>query len=213
MLGVRGRTTTFPPRGRLERGWLATSFVLFAGETTVQKTTRLALLAAAALALPAAARAQTTPAPAPAPAAPPAAAAADELAQLRQKIGALQQQALQDPALKPAQDTFNTVVSAAMGRLDPAAPAKLARAQSINADIAAAQAANDNVKLNQLAAEATALQSYFAGIRPRAMADPQVVAARQVFLARVLEKMKQIDPNAQQYVDRLTALSQGTGGH
>ncbi|HVG45392.1 MAG TPA: hypothetical protein VM890_11695 [Longimicrobium sp.] len=180
----------------------------------MQKTTRLALLAAAALALPAAARAQTTPAPAPAPAAPPAAASsADELAQLRQKIGALQQQALQDPALKPAQDTFNTVVSAAMGRLDPAAPAKLARAQSINADIAAAQAANDNVKLNQLAAEATALQSYFAGIRPRAMADPQVVAARQVFLARVLEKMKQIDPNAQQYVDRLTALSQGTGGH
>jgi hypothetical protein len=204
----------FPSRGRPGRGRLATSFAFFAGETTVQKTTRLALLAAAALALPAAARAQTTPAPAPAPAAPPAqpAPAADEAAQLRQKIGALQQQALQDPSLKPAQDSFNTVVSAAMGRIDPAAPAKLARAQSINADIAAAQAASDNVKLNQLAAEATALQTYFAGIRPRAMQDAQVVAARQVFLARVLEKMKQIDPNAQQYVDRLTALSQGTGG-
>ena len=177
----------------------------------MQKTTRIALLAAAALALPPAARAQTTPAapPAPAPAAP---AAADEAAQLRQKIGALQQQALQDPALKPAQDSFNTVVSAAMGRLDPQAPAKLARAQSINADIAAAQAASDNVKLNALATEATALQTYFAGLRPRAMADPEVVAARQVFLGRVLEKMKQIDPNAQQYVDRLTALSQG-GGH
>jgi hypothetical protein len=177
----------------------------------VQKITRIALLAAAALALPAAAHAQTTPPPAPAPAAPPAQAApaADEAAQLRQKIGALQQQALQDPSLKPAQDSFNTVVSAAMGRLDPQAPAKLARAQSINADIAAAQAAGDNVKLNALAAEATALQGYFATMRPRAMADPAVQAARQAWLARVLEKMKQIDPNAQQYVDRLTALSQG----
>lgn len=172
----------------------------------MQKTTRLALLAAAALALPAAAHAQTTPATA----VPPAQAApADEATQLRQKIGALQQQALQDPALKPAQDSFNVVISAAMGRLDPAAPAKLARAQSINADVEAARAANDNAKLNQLAAEATSLQQYFATLRPRAMQDPQVQAARQAFLARVLEKMKQIDPNTQQYVDRLTQLSQG----
>jgi hypothetical protein len=170
----------------------------------VQKITRIALLAAAALALPAAARAQTQPAPPAPPAAP-----ADEATQLRQKIGALQQQALQDPSLKPAQDSFNVVVSAAMGRLDPAAPGKLARAQAINAEVEAARAAGDNVKLNQLATEATALQTYFAGLRPRAMADPLVVAARQVWLTRVLEKMKQIDPNAQQYVDRLTALSQG----
>jgi hypothetical protein len=174
---------------------------VLAGERIVQKTTRIALLAAAVLALPAAARAQTTPAV-------PPAAPADEAMQLRQKIGALQQQALQDPSLKPAQDSFNTVVSAAMGRLDPAAPAKLARAQAINGEVEAARAANDNVKLNALAAEATSLQSYFAGIRPRAMADPAVVAARQVWLGRVLDKMKQIDPNAQQYVDRLTALTQ-----
>ena len=45
--------------------------------------------------------------------------------------------------------------------------------------------------------------------RPRANADPQVQAAKQVWLARLLERMKQIDPNAQQYVDRLTQLSQG----
>jgi hypothetical protein len=172
----------------------------------MQKTTALALLAAAALAFPVAARAQGTAAPA----APPA--QATEAEQLQQKIRALQQQALQDPALKPAQDSFNVVLSAAMGRLDPAAPAKFARFMSINAEVDAARAAGDNVKLNALAQEVPALQTYFSGIRPRAMQDPQVQAARQVFLARVLEKMKQIDPNAQQYVDRLAALSQGTGG-
>jgi hypothetical protein len=178
----------------------------------VQKKTRLALLAAAALALPVAAHAQTQPPPP--PAAPPAqpAPAADEATQLRQKIGALQQRALLDPTLKPAQDSFNTVVSAAMARLDPNAPAKLARAQAINADVEAARAASDNVKLNQLATEATGLQSYFAALRPRAMADPQVAAARQIWLARVLEKMKQLDPNVQQYIDRLGQLSP-SGGH
>ena len=181
----------------------------------MQKTTRLALLAAAALALPAAARAQTTPAPAPAPApAAPAAAPADEAAQLRQKLGALQQQAMADPSLAAARDSFNAVVNAAMARLDPQAPAKLARASAINAEIEAARAANDNAKLNTLATEAQGLQSYFTALRPRAMQDAQVQAARQVWLGRVLEKMKQIDPNAQQYVDRLTALSQGSGsGH
>jgi len=186
-------------------GARTTRLVLQTERRIVQKTTRIALLAVAALALPAAAHAQTTPAPAPAAPAP----AADEATQLRQKLSALQQQAMQDPALKPAQDSFTTVVNAAMARLDPQAPAKLARAQSINADISAAQAANDNAKLNQLATEATALQSYFASLRPRANADPQVVAAKQVWLARLLERMKQIDPNTQQYVDRLTQLSQG----
>ena len=177
----------------------------------MQKTTRLALLAAAALALPVAAHAQTTPPPA--PAAPPAQPApANEAAQLRQKIQALQAQALQDPTLKPAQDSFNVVMSAAMGRLDPQAPAKLARAQAINGEVEAARAANDNAKLNQLAAEATALQQYFAQLQPRANQDPAVQAARQVWLGRLFDKMKQIDPNAQQYVDRLTQLSQG-GAH
>jgi type IV secretory pathway VirB10-like protein len=205
-----------PSAGGSASGEAGGNFGFFAGVGIVQKNTRIAFLAAAAaLALPAATRAQTQPAPAPAPPAPTAPAApANEAEQLRQRIGQLQQQALQDPSLKPAQDSFNLVVSAAMGRLDPAAPAKLARANSINAEAEAARTAGDNARINALAEEATALKTYFDSLRPRAMADPQVVAARQVWLGRVLDKMKQIDPNAQQYVDRLTALSQGSGsGH
>lgn len=173
----------------------------------MQRNTRFALMTAAFLALPAAAHAQTgqqTPA-APAP-------AAGEAAQLRQRIGALQQQALNDPSLKGAQDSLNTVVQQAMARLDPAAPAKTARAAALRQEAAAAQAASDTAKINQLADEATQLQGYFAGLTPRAMQDPQVQAARQVFLARVLERMKQIDPNVQQYIDRLSALQSGGAG-
>jgi len=175
----------------------------------VQKTTRIALLAAAALALPAAASAQqTTPAPAQ-PAAPAQAAPANEAAQLQQKLGALQQRAMQDPSLKAATDSFNAVVQAGMAKLDPQAPTKVARAAAIANDVAAARAANDNARLNALATEANGLQSYFASLRQRAIALPEVATARQAYVARLFEKMKEYDPQAQTYVDRLTQLSSG----
>jgi hypothetical protein len=175
----------------------------------VQKSTRIALLAAAALALPAAAAAQTTPAPAQ-PAAP-AAATANEAAQLQAKLGQLQQQAMADPSLKPAQDSLTAAVNAGMAKLDPTAPTKLARAAALQGEVAAAQSANDNAKLNALATEAGQLQQYFAAMQPRVAQLPEVQAARQAFTERLFAKMKQLDPNTQQYVDRLTALRNGTG--
>lgn len=179
----------------------------------MQKTTRIALLAAAALTLPAALSAQqTTPAPAPAQPAPAQAAPANEVAQLQQKLGALQQRAAQDPSLKPAVDSFNAVVQAGMVKVDPQATARLARAQAITADVAAARAANDNARLAQLAAEANQLQAYFTSVQPRALALPEVQQARQAYVTRLFEKMKEYDPQAQSYVDRLTHLQSGASG-
>lgn len=168
--------------------------------------TRIALVAAALFAAPAAGYAQEgQPATA-------SAAEAGEAAQLRQRIAQLHQQALTDPSVKPVQDSLNTAIQDAMARLDPAAPGKAARATSLNQEVEAARAAGDNAKLNQLADEATQLKAYFDNLRPRAMEDARVQAARQVYLARVFERMKQIDPNAQQYVDRLNALKTSSGG-
>ena len=77
----------------------------------------------------------------------------------------------------------------------------------------AARAANDNARLNQLAAEANHLQAYFQSVQPRALALPEVQAARQVYLQRLFAKMTELDPQAQTYVDRLTQLrSAGTTG-
>lgn len=175
----------------------------------MQKTTRIALLAAAALALPAAVTAQQTTPPPAQPAAPAQAAPANEAAQLQQKLGALQQRAMQDPSLKAATDSFNAVVREGMTKVDPQAAAKLARAEAIPAEVTAARAANDNAKLNALAAESTQLQAYFQSTRQRALQLPEVAAARQAYVARLFEKMKEYDPQAQAYVDRLSQLSSG----
>lgn len=164
------------------------------------RRTCFAALGVALLAIPAAANAQHTASAAP---------AGGEIAQLQQRINQLQQQALHDPALKAAEEQVGTVLQAAMERLDPAAHQKSARATAMPAEIAAARAANDNAKLNQLAHEANELTAYFNALRPRAMAEADVQAARQAYVEKVFERMKQIDPNVQQYVDRLTALRQG----
>jgi hypothetical protein len=97
-----------------------------------------------------------------------------------------------------------------MARLDPAAPARTARAAAVNQEVEAARADGDNVKLDQLAQEAATLTAYFDRLRPRALAQPDVRTARQVFLARVFERMKQIDPDVQQYVDRFAELRRGS---
>lgn len=175
----------------------------------MRKANSLAVLAAALLIVPAAARAQEGQ---PAPAAPAPPAAQGEADQLRQRIGQLQRQAMQDPSLKAAEDSFEAVLQGAMARLDPQAPVKSARALALNQEVEAARAAGDNARLNQLADEATALKAYFDGLRPRALAEADVQAARQAYLARVLARMKEIDPETQRYVDRLAEIQRGGTG-
>jgi hypothetical protein len=165
------------------------------------KATFVAALSAALLSTPAQAQQGQTAAAAP---------AQNEAARLQQRIGELQRQAMLDPSLQAAEDSFNAVLQGAMARLDPAAPARTARAAAVNQEVEAARAAGDNVKLDQLAQEAAALTAYFDRLRPRALAQPDVRTARQVFLARVFERMKQIDPDVQQYVDRFAELRRGS---
>lgn len=177
---------------------------------------RIALLAFAALALPATAAAQQTAPAAPQPAAPaqaaPAAPAQSEVTQIQQRLAALQQQAVQDPAVKAHSDALETALAAALAQVDPAATGKLARVEALKAEVEAARAASDNAKLNQLAAEATELQAYFQQLRPRAMALPEVQEKRQAYVAALFAKMNEIDPQAQALVARLEALRNGTAG-
>ena len=175
----------------------------------MQKMNRTVLLAFAALALPAAAAAQTAPAPAqPAPQ-QPASSPQAEIQQIQQRLGQLQQQALADSAVKAAEATFGAELMAAMQRLDPTTQAKIARGEALNQEVQAAQAASDNAKLTALATEAQGLQAFFNDLRPRALATPEMQEKRRVFLAVLLARMNQIDPQAQALVTRLETLRGG----
>jgi hypothetical protein len=172
----------------------------------VQKTTRIALAAFAALALPVAASAQQAQPAAPAPAPAPAAPAQDETARIQQRLQEIQQRAMADPALQAEAQAFSRDVLAAMGRIDPTVPQKTARASALRQEVAAAQQAGDNARLNQLAQEAQQLQAFFSSMRERAMADSQVVVKQQAFKERVIEVMKRVDPQTETLLARLQEL-------
>ncbi|HEU0054715.1 MAG TPA: hypothetical protein VFQ39_16125 [Longimicrobium sp.] len=173
----------------------------------MQKTTRIALLAFAALSAPVAAHAQTTPAaPAPAPAAP----AQDEAASIQQQLQGIQQRAMQDPALQAEAQAFSRDLLAIMTRLDPAVTQKTARATALRQEVAAAQQAGDNARLNQLATEAQELQAYFTTARERALTDSAGVARQQAFKEKVVEAMRKTDPRTDTLLARLDELQKGS---
>ncbi len=167
----------------------------------MSNTLRTSLFALALAAAPAALSAQGTPA-APQPQAP----AQAEMQQIQARLQQIQARALQDAALKAAQDSIGTEMTATMERLDPTFRAQAARAEALKAEVTAAQAAKDNAKLNQLAAEATQLQQGFASARQRAMQDAAMAARIKSFQERIVAKMAELEPETQTLLTRLQEL-------
>jgi len=169
----------------------------------VSMTLRTSLFALALAAAPAALAAQQTPA---APPAQPQAPAQTEMQQIQARLQQIQARALQDAALKAAQDSIGTEMTATMERVDPTYRAQAARAEALKAEVTAAQAAKDNAKLNQLAAEATQLQQGFASARQRAMQDAAMAARIRSFQERIVAKMAELEPETQTLLARLQEL-------
>lgn len=166
------------------------------------KTLRPGFLALALMALPAGLAAQEAPA-APEQQAP----APTEAQQIQARLQEIQARALQDPALQAAQDSVGTEITATMERVDPTFKAQAERATALRAEVAAAQQAGDNAKLNQLAAEAEQLQQGFASARQRAMQDPQLAERIQAFQQRIVARMVEVEPETQTLLARLQELN------
>jgi hypothetical protein len=170
-------------------------------EGSVLKKIRPSLLALALLAAPAALVAQE------APAETTQQPAQTEQQQIQARLQQIQARALQDPALQAAQDSIGDQLTATMERVDPTFKAQAARAEALKAEVAAAQQAGDNAKLNQLAAEAGQLQQGFATARERALQDPQMAERIQGFQQRIVAKMAELDPETQTLLARLQELN------
>lgn len=176
----------------------------------MEKKSRILLIAAATLVLPYTASAQSTQPAQPAQAAEPTQEAAavptpEEVAQLRQRFTALQRRAVEDPAIKSANEAFGAEVLAAMERLDATAAGKKARADAIAGEVEAARAASDNARINALAEEARTLQAFFSELRTRALALPEIEEKRQAYVQLLFAEMTELDPEAPRIAERLEA--------
>jgi hypothetical protein len=163
---------------------------------------RAGLITAALAVAPTLLVAQEAASGAAAPAAAAPAAAPTEAEQITARLAKLQQQAAQDPKVLAAYAGITTATEAAVPEYRVIAE----RAGTIRADIAAAQAAKDNVKLRALATEAGELQAKAQTARAAANANAEVQAKTLAYRTVLFKKMVEIDPEAQKLVARLAEL-------
>ena len=155
--------------------------------------------------------AQAEGATAPETAAAATATDAPDAAEIASRIQAVQRQALQDPALRAANQAISALIAQTMPKVDPSYPTYAARAATLKTDVAAAQAAKDNARLNELAEEAKQLQASVAAAQAKAREDETVKERLEDFKVKLFTKMVEIDPSVQELVAQLEELQKGEG--
>ena len=101
------------------------------------------------------------------------------------------------------------LIAQTLPKVDPNYPAYAARAATLKTDVAAAQAAQDNARLNDLAEEAKQLQANVAAAQARAREDAAVKAKLDDYKVKLFTKMVEIDPAVQELVAQLEELQKG----
>ncbi|HEU4451774.1 MAG TPA: hypothetical protein VFR81_01905 [Longimicrobium sp.] len=167
-----------------------------------------AAMAAALLALPAttlAAQARTTAAR---PATPSSTAAANartwlnELQRISARLQAAHNRAMQDAALRTAQESFMRDVKVAMQRVDPGLDGMATRVRAIQTEGAAAQQRGDRARLRTLNQELSQIQARFMTAQQAVMRQP-AMAARAAQLEQQLHgRMLQVEPETDQLIER-----------
>lgn len=133
-------------------------------------------------------------------------------------IRRVQLQALEEPAVRAAQDTFNAELRAAVLREDPAAVELLDRARAVGHDLqdmatpTLLQEGEEDprpVEPEERAAVAAELAEVERSLRPvidRAFQDPAVVQAFATLRDSVVAAMLRIDPQTQQSIDLMAEI-------
>jgi hypothetical protein len=166
-----------------------------------------AALAAALLALPATleAQARTTAAR---PATPSSAAAANartwlnELQRISARLQAAHNRAMQDDALRTAQETFMRDVKVAMQRVDPGLDGMATRVRAIQAEGAAAQQRGDRARLRTLNQELSQVQARFMTAQQAVMRQPAMARRAAVLEQQLHTRMLQVEPETDQLIER-----------
>jgi hypothetical protein len=134
--------------------------------------------------------------------APPAA----EMSEIAARLSAIQQRALQDPALQTRQADLMQTVHAEMTRFDADFPRKLERYETVSREAATARADGDGARYVKLAEEGERLAAELTALRDRAMRSPAVAMEVGIFQADILNKMSEIEPDTDALLDRLEVL-------
>lgn len=167
------------------------------------------------IALPALGAAQESPAPAPS-AEEPALTEQEqqmqgwyiELQQLHTQLEIIQAQALADQSLATRQEALGEEIRVAMETRDSSMKSRLDRMEAIEAEAMAAEESNNSQKLQQLLIEANDIQEHLIILQQQIVEEPAMAAKLDLFQTDLHQKMLQVNPNAQQMMDRFRELEE-----
>jgi hypothetical protein len=173
----------------------------------VTTTRTRALLALIALCLAPAALAAQQPAPSTTPPPTPEVQGwITEIQQIEQRLGLIQQRAMEDPALRQAQTQLNEAIITALRQAGPETAADLRRVETIQPELRAAQESGDQAQLQRLVTEAQQLQERLMQAQMRVIGQPQIAAQAEAFQTRLQARMVEVEPAAETLLQRFTTL-------
>ena len=127
--------------------------------------------------------------------------------QLSQKLQALQQRALEDPAIAKKQRATLDRVEAAIIAHDKSLEPAVKRVREIEMEMKAAQKAADVAKAQTLMQEVGTLMQKLMPAQQAVMGNPELVAAMKSFEKEVEAKMNELDPTANEMIMKLQAMA------
>lgn len=130
-----------------------------------------------------------------------------ELQTLQQRLGAIQQQALEsDTTLQRRETELQTTIRSAMSEIDPEVEHATARLDTLQGMAMEAQAEQDTARLESLALEAQTLQEQLEAAQQQAMTRDDVASELEEFRRDLRVAMVQVDPEADELIDRFETL-------
>lgn len=129
-----------------------------------------------------------------------------EVQQIQARLAPIQEQALQDSAIRAEQEALGVEVRSAMVQIDPTLGEQITRMEQLATEAEAAQAAGDQARLLQLSAEAQEIQQRLAEAQIQAMQRPEIAARVEAFQARLQGRMIEIEPEAEALIRRFEEL-------
>ena len=174
---------------------------------------RASFAALIGIALPALAAAQQAPTSAPAGEQPPLTAQEqemqgwyDELQQLHTQLQTIQEQALADQTLAARQEALGEEIRLAMAARDATVQQQIDRMSSLETEAISAQQTNNIQRLQELMTEATGIQEHLMNLQQQVIEEPSMAAKLDLFQTDLQKKMAELNPNAQQMMERFQEL-------
>jgi hypothetical protein len=129
-----------------------------------------------------------------------------EFMSLQQRLGGIQQQAMQDTTLQREYAALDAFIEQGMAASDPQLAQERNRLGAIRGEMSAAQQAGDEAKFQALMQEGTTLQGRLQKLQQDTMQREDVQQKMAALRDRMIARMAAIDPQTQALVQRADAI-------